>query len=368
MAIIGPTHPLKGGVATHTTELAHQLADFEYEVDLFSWSRLYPSRLYPGEPTVPDGIPDVEPYPRTTHSLSWANPLSWWRVGRMVRGYDVIVIVHVVPALVPAHRVIMQTARGSGKQGRPRAVVVAHNVLPHESHPGAAQLVRVLLSGADGVMTHTTEQANLACQLGAGVVAATPLPPHLPGGPPVPRPVYEGPLRLVALGLVRPYKGIDLLLQALRAVPDVRLTIAGEMWGDAGAEVRRLAADPELSGRVEVRSGYVPATNIPALLAHHDVLALPYRSATASQNALLGFAHGLPVLATRTGGLADAIHDGVDGVLAEPGSVSALEEALRRLLTPGVITHLRAGVRRPDLRGPWRHYVNELIQVAGLTS
>lgn len=356
MAVVGPTHPLKGGVAAHTTELARHLADAGHDVELVSWSHLYPSRLYPGEQAVPQGVPDVAPFPRTSRHLSWARPGTWWQTGRRLRGLDLVIVVHVVPVVVPAHLVLL---RALGR--RTPVVVVAHNVLPHEAHVGAARLVGALLGKAARVVVHSGEQARLARELGAASVVEVPLPPHLPGGAPVERPSYDGPPRLLALGVVRDYKGIDLLLQALQAVPELRLTIAGEMWGAAGERVRALAAAPELAARVEVREGYVPATALVRLLAAHDVLALPYRSATASQNALLAFAHGLPVLATRTGTFAQDVRDGVDGLLVEPDSVEALAEAMRMLGEPGRLEALRRGVRPPDLERPWHQYLDAVV-------
>ena len=90
------------------------------------------------------------------------------------------------------------------------------------------------------------------------------LPPHLPGGPP-PQPLPSRPprepgepVRVLALGMVRAYKGIDLLLEAAAQVPGVTVTVAGEQWGASGARVREVAARPGLAGRVQVRAGYVP--------------------------------------------------------------------------------------------------------------
>lgn len=360
MAVVGPTHPYKGGVAAHTTELASHLAAAGHECDLVSWSHLYPSRLYPGEQAVPDGVPEVAPYARTTRPLSWARPDSWVQVGRRLRQYDLVVLVHVIPAVVPAHLALLAALRQRGGRG-PRVVVLAHNVLPHETHPGAAALVRAMFARADGVLVHSAEQAALAREHGAREVAVAPLPPFLPGGSPLPRPPYQGPPRLLALGMVRAYKGTDLLIEALAQVPGPTLTVAGELWGNAGVRVRDLAATPALRGRVEVRSGYVPATAIPTLLAEHDVMALPYRSATGSQNALLGFAHGLPVLATRVGTFPGEVHEGIDGLLAEPGSVDSLVAALRRLSEPGAVAGLQAGVRAPDLTSPWTTYLVALV-------
>lgn len=366
VAVVGPTHPYKGGVAAHTTTLAHQLAEAGHDVTLVSWSHLYPSRLYPGEQAVPGGTPDVEPFPRTVRALSWARPDTWVRTGRRLRDFDAVVVVHVIPAVVPAHLALLRAA-GSGRRGDstgPRAVVVAHNVLPHEPHPGDSALMRTLLERVDAVLVHSAEQARTAHDLGARRVSVADLPPHLPGGAPVERPDHDGPTRLLALGIVREYKGVDLLMRALAQVPGPTLTVAGEMWGEAGAAVKALAQDPRLRGRVQVHGGYVPADRLAPMLASHDVLALTYRSATASQNALLGQRHGLPVLASEVGTFGVQVRDGVDGLLVPPGDEEALVAALQRLADPAYAAKLRSAVRPPDLSGSWATYVGTLEALA----
>lgn len=366
VAVVGPTHPYKGGVAAHTTTLAHQLAEAGHDVTLVSWSHLYPSRLYPGEQAVPGGTPDVEPFPRTVRALSWARPDTWVRTGRRLRDFDAVIVVHVIPAVVPAHLALLRAA-GSGRRGDstgPRAVVVAHNVLPHEPHPGDSALMRTFLERVDAVLVHSAEQARIAHDLGARRVSVADLPPHLPGGAPVERPGHDGPTRLLALGIVREYKGVDLLMRALAQVPGPTLTVAGEMWGEAGAAVKALAQDPRLHGRVQVHGGYVPADRLAPMLASHDVLALTYRSATASQNALLGQRHGLPVLASEVGTFGVQVRDGVDGLLVPPGDEEALVAALRRLADPAYAAKLRSAVRPPDLSGSWATYVGTLEALA----
>lgn len=368
VAVVGPTHPYKGGVASHTTTLAHELAEAGHDVRLVSWSHLYPSFFYPGEQSVPaGGEPDVPPFEPTERSLSWARPDTLVRGGRALRDVDVIVVVHVIPPVVPLHLLLLRAA-GAGRtssSGRgPRSVVICHNVLPHEPHPGDAALVRSMFRRVDAVVVHSPDQARIARELDAPHVVVSELPPHLPGGDPVERAPHEGPARLLALGLVRGYKGIDLLMRAMMRVPDVTLTVAGEMWGEAGTTIRGLAHDPRLRGRVEVHGGYVPAERIAPLLAQHDVLALTYRSATASQNVLLAHQHGLPVLASSVGTFGEQVRDGVDGILVPPGDEDAIVAALERLRDPDEVARLRSGVRPPDLTGPWARYVGTLEAVA----
>src|SRR6478609_9700276 len=371
LAVVGPTHPHTGGIAAHTTMLAHHLQDAGHDVVLVSWAHLHPSGLHRDDVAVPRGgveVPEVPPFPRTIPALSWARPDTWVRVGRRLRDLDAVVVVHAIPPAVPAHLALLRaagavpTAQGATAvpATRPQSIVVCHNVLPFETRPGDARLMGLLLSRVDSVLVHSADQATLAHDLGARRVSVADLPPHVPGGLPISRGARPGPTRLLALGLVREHKGIDVLLRAMRTVPEVTLTIAGEMSAPVRRVVSTLSSDPSLAGRVEVREGYVPADALAALLADHDVLALPYRTPTASQNVVLGHAHGLPVLASDVVPFSQQVVDGVNGLLVPPDDERALAGALRRLGDRELRRRLADGVHTPDLSGPWAHYLGTI--------
>ncbi|MEO7448558.1 MAG: glycosyltransferase family 4 protein, partial [Humibacillus sp.] len=381
IAVVGPTHPHTGGVAAHTTMLAHHLQDAGHDVVLVSWAHLHPSHSHRVDVVVPRGgaeVPEVPPFPRTIKALSWARPDTWVRVGRRLRDVDAVVVVHATPAVVPAHLVLLRAAgalpgaRAGAPAGldspgaRPQSVVICHTVLPVEPRPGDAALMGRLLSRVDAVLVHSLDQARLARDLGATRVSVADLPPHVPGGERVTRGPRPGPTRLLALGLIREHKGVDVLLRAMRSAPDVTLTIAGEVSGSTRRVVATLTCDPLLAGRVEVREGYVPADALAALLADHDVLALTYRSATASQNVALAHSHGLPVLATDVDPFSQQVLDGVNGLLVPPDDEHALVAALLRLGDPEVRRALADGVHTPDLTGPWAHYLGT-IEALSLT-
>jgi glycosyltransferase involved in cell wall biosynthesis len=366
IAVVGPTHPNTGGIVHHTTELAHHLAEAGHAVDLLSWSAQYPGFLHPGTIRVPADEPEVRVFPRTRYALAWWNPLTWWRTGSRLRHYDAVVLVHAATVQVPTYLAMLKAFRGrrGAAARRPRVVVVAHNVLPHERHRGDATLVRALFSRVDGVLVHSEELAELARPMvsaGAQVVVAD-IPPHLPVAPQPRRSVSldEPPHnQLLFFGTVRRYKGLDVLLRALANVPDVRLVVAGDIWSGAGA-LRDQIASLGLTERVTLRSGYVAGATIPALFRDVDALVLPYRAGTASQNVLLAHAMGVPVIATRAGTLGAQVHDGVDGMLAEPDDVPELTSALRRFYAPGMPARLRAAVPAVDIESSWTGYVEVL--------
>lgn len=360
IAIVGPTFPYKGGGAAHTTELAHRLADAGHHVTIESWSAQYPAFLYPGVQTV--DVPDGPPFPATRRALSWRRPDGWLRAGRRIgAACDALVLAVLSPVQVPAYLGILRGARRAGV----RTVALCHNVLPHERRAVDVTLMRALLRRTDTVLVHSDQQAGLARALlgprARTTVRVAGLAPHLPDGAaparspaPAERPVTR---RVLFFGMVRPYKGLDLLLRALARGPeDLRLTVAGEFWGGV-EETERLITELCLTDRVELRPGYVPAADVPDLFARADALVLPYRSATASQNAWLGFAHGVPVIATGAGALADHVRDGVDGLLCTPGDIDDLATALARYYAPGEPERLRAGVRPVDPEPHWHRYL-----------
>jgi glycosyltransferase involved in cell wall biosynthesis len=362
VALVGPTHPHTGGIVHHTTELAHQLSAAGHEVDLVAWSAQYPGFLHPGTLNVPGGEPEVRIYPRTKSPLAWWNPISWWRAGSSLRGYDAIAIVHAATVQVPAYLTLLKAATRGPK--KPRVVVVAHNVLPHERHRGDAMLVKALFSKADAVLVHSDELARLArATAGSSTeVVVAEIPPHLPVFPQARKPIdseAEPFNRLLFFGTVRPYKGLDVLLRALAEVPSVRLVVAGDIWSGAAA-LREQIASLGLGDRVHLRPGYVAGPDIPALFRDVDALALPYRAGTASQNVLLAHAMGVPVIATRAGTLGAQVHDGIDGVLANPDDVADLTAALKRFYAPGNPSKLRAGVPVVDIESSWAGYVEVL--------
>ena len=235
VALVGPTHPYKGGVAAHTTTLAHELAEAGHEVTLVSWSHLYPSALYPGEQAVPGGSPDVEPFPRTLRALL-GPPRHWVRTGRRLRDVDVIVVVHVIPAVVPAHRGPARRGRRPHVDDRSRAALGRHRA---QRPPARGPPRRPAAHGGVPVPRRRRRRPLRRAGEPRGILGAThvkelDLPPHLPGDPHrAPSAPGDTDVRLLSLGIVRDYKGVDLL--ATPRTPGTRLTVAGERGMPAAA-------------------------------------------------------------------------------------------------------------------------------------
>ncbi len=146
--------------------------------------------------------------------------------------------------------------------------------------------------------------------------------------PGVRRPLPDRPVALF-FGRAEPYKGLDVLVEAVRLLPsDVPLKV---VVAAHGGDAERLARDTADDQRFEWRLGFVRDEQIPSLFAESSFVVLPYRAATQSGVVPLAFANARSVVATTVGALPEAVEDGRTGMLVPPEDPNALAEALAAL-------------------------------------
>jgi glycosyltransferase involved in cell wall biosynthesis len=149
-----------------------------------------------------------------------------------------------------------------------------------------------------------------------------------------PRTAPSRPLELLFVGRLIREKGVLDLFDALAAVPEVRLTVAGaQLPTDRdGVErsLRHRAAAPGLAGRVTF-TGLVNKADMHALVARADALVLPSYREGVPRSLIEGFAAGRPAVATDVRGCRELVRDGVTGFLVPPGRPDRLAERLRAM-------------------------------------
>jgi glycosyltransferase involved in cell wall biosynthesis len=226
-----------------------------------------------------------------------------------------------------------------------------------------------VLTRCDGLFTHAEALAKRLARDYPGLPRAAHPLPATATGPLLDRAVARQSLGLPAgarvavfAGLIRPYKGVDLLLDAFASLPaesDWRLVVAGEAWGGLGRQLQRRAAGPDLAEKVRLDLRWQSEEELQKLLSAADLVVLPYRDGSQSAMAPLVLAAGVPVLTTRVGGLAEVVEDGVNGRLVAPGSAELLAEALATL-DHERLAALAAGARQTSSRLTWDGYAAAL--------
>jgi glycosyltransferase involved in cell wall biosynthesis len=170
---------------------------------------------------------------------------------------------------------------------------------------------------------------------------------------------------LLCYGAVRPYKGVDLALDALARVDPglrIKLVVAGRFWAgkrELELQVQRLG----LGDRVELRDRYVTNDETALLFAASDAVLLPYRSASQSGVAAMAFSYRKPIVATAVGGLPAVVRDGENGFLCPPGDAAALARAIESL--PSASERLREGVARGQQQYSFDRYARLIIEAVG---
>ena len=362
LTVFGSGHPYRGGIARTTTDLVQTLQARGHDMLFLTPRRQYPKWLFPGaSDRDPDACRRLE---CAEVMLDPLQPFSWQGSRRRALEHeaDVWILPYWTWAWSGLYRWLLRSRR-------PPVVAVAHNPADHGGGVLQLSAARSVLQRCDAVFTHAKIlEKELAAAYPGVPTASYPLPPPEIGELPLreeARRQLDIPVdRKVALflGLIRSYKGVDLLLEAISRQPldsSWLQVVAGEAWEDLGPALERQLRALGIEDRVQLRLGWVPEPEVPLLLAAADLVVLPYRSGSQSAVAPLALAAGLPVLSTRVGGLPEIVHNGVNGVLVKPGSVDGLVNAFEELTTEK-LAELAEGALANRSRLTWDGYAQAL--------
>jgi len=357
IGLLGPAHPLRGGITQYLALLAQELAR-THEVHYLSLLRQYPAFLFPGQSQVdPSASPLAVANERVLDPM---DPRTWGKAARRAQELklDALVYKWWLPYFGAAYAPVLAGARKGGAV----TLMIADNLVPHEKRPLDGFLTRLVTDRTDGYIVMSESVEKDARRL-------------LPGAPVrrVPHPVYaqygaagidraQARARhglagdvLLFFGFVRRYKGLDVLIDALPHVlarRPVTLVVAGEFYEPVAPIAQRITA-LGVGERVRLLDRYIPDEEVGELIAAADVVVLPYRSATQSGVVLVAYAGGCPVISTRVGGLPEVVEDGVTGYLVPPENPQALADAIVRYFEQGGRAAFAPAVETAALRYTW---------------
>lgn len=376
ICIVGPTYPYRGGIAHYTTLLVRHLADAGHWTRLYSFTRQYPKWLFPGKT-------DRDPSQVTLkvdceYLLDPINPLTWWRLYRRVRADrpDLLILQWWVPYWTPCLTMIARWIKHSTDIP---IVFVVHNVLPHDGGGFLdRRLTMTVLRLGDAFIVHSEQDRHrLQAMLPGATIVRTQLPTYVElttTSEGVPQQDLRAKLGLptdcpilLFFGLVRPYKGLEYLIQALPLVlkqRKVHLLVAGEFWSSPDF-YQRYAREFGVGDAVTFVNRYIPNEELSAYFGLADVVVLPFISATQSGSVQLAFGFDKPVITTRVGGLQEVVKDGVNGLLVPPQDEAALADAILRFFDKELAEPMRTAIaaERNDGEYSWSVLVGKLEEL-----
>lgn len=329
IVLVGPLRPFRGGVAQYNEQLARNISDY-CKLSRVSFKRLYPAFLYPGKSDKEPGAQAQGSQYANIIDAYWPPSLKKAASFIIQQKPDIVIVTWWTLFWQPGLAYLAQKLRKNGI----KVVYICHNVFDHDASKTVQFLSKRFLAYADGYIVHSSDEKKRLKYLypGAKVLNTNTLPvstdfPKAEGCL-----SKRGKLELLFFGFIRPYKGLDVLLDAMSRLTnehEVYLTIVGEIWGDKEAIKQKVIA---LGGEyVELHDEYVSSEQAAEYFSRADVVVLPYKSATGSAVAAQAFFYGKPILGTSVSGIRDVVKEGRTGWLVNPNSSEELADTITKL-------------------------------------
>jgi glycosyltransferase involved in cell wall biosynthesis len=219
-------------------------------------------------------------------------------------------------------------------------VLTAHDVLPRREE--ARRAWPDVLETAERVIVHSHRAVEQLVELGLGRERIARIPHPVFEGEELPPPSGR---TLLFFGLIRDYKGLDVLLEALPEIPEARLVVAGDPLDPVEQE--------DLDGRVEWRLGFRPEHEVRELMGRAAAVVLPYRRLDSSGVLATAIGYRRPVVVTDVGSLGEIVREFGAGEVVPPGDPQALAQAAARLLEPAALAAAHQGAGRAAQALTW---------------
>lgn len=327
--ILGTAYPFRGGLAVFNERLARQLQMEGHEVEVITFTLQYPSFLFPGKTQYSTEHPPTNL--NIKQLVNSCNPFNWLRVGLYIcrQKPDLLISCYWMAFFAPCYGIIQRIAKRNGKT---RCIGLVHNMIPHEPNLLDKLFAPFYVRNTDGFVA-----------LSESVVKdIDSLDKHIKPKTSYPHPIYDhygaqmeknvacqalniDPEKqyMLFFGLVRAYKGLDLLLDAFGKVkdqlPNLQLIIAGEFYEDEEKYRAQIQCN-QLDNRVIIHNDFIADADLCKYFGAADLIVQPYKSATQSGVTQVAFHFEKPMLVTNVGGLGEIVHDHKMGYAVEPNA------------------------------------------------
>jgi glycosyltransferase involved in cell wall biosynthesis len=333
--IIGPAHPLRGGLATYNERLCREWLLQGHDCSIITFSLQYPGFLFPGTTQYSE-----EPAPKDLRirvMLNSINPINWILSAMRIRKMqaDLVIVRYWLPFMGPC---LGSVLRLLGK--KTKIICIADNIIPHEKRFMDHAFTRYFVKPIDGFITMSEKVLDDLKQFSQKPARYVPHPVYDTFGDAVDKKTACQQLKLdegfryfLFFGFIRKYKGLDLLFEVIAQLKEhhffekypVRFLIAGEFYEDRSgydALVQRL----QIADYLEMHTHFINDSEVKFYFSASEVVIQPYRNATQSGITPLSYFYNKPTIVTQVGGLAKFVKHGQTGLIADADVNSLCEQ------------------------------------------
>ncbi|MBQ9475321.1 MAG: glycosyltransferase [Bacteroidales bacterium] len=368
IAILSCFYPYRGGISQFNSGLYKEL-EKEHTVCAFNFKRQYPGFLFPGKTqyvTENDNIQPVE----SVACLDTINPISWEKTATAIREWAPELLImrywnpwFALPLGFVARRMPPQC----------KVVAILDNVIPHEKHFFDRLLTKFFLGSADGFITLCREVASDLTALKKNArYSICHHPVYNNFGTAIPKEEAEeilgikhGRKNLLFFGLIRDYKGLDILIEAFdRLGPNFELIIAGEPYGSFEKYQRQMDASPGRK-RMHVFPRFIKDSEVKNFFSAADVCVLPYKSATQSGISAISYQFDVPLIVTDVGGLKETVGESGTGLVSPSATPAFIAQKINEFFeNPSIHKNCVESIRREKESLTWQNFSANLIKFA----
>jgi len=365
--IIGPAFPLRGGPAQFNENLCLELNKEGHDAQIISYKLQYPNFLFPGSSQFEKS--GSAPQDIKIHTiLNTINPFNWLMVARFIRKQkpDFILFRYWLPFFGPCLGTIGKLVRSHTK-----VLALTDNIIPHEKRIGDHVFTKYFVKNCDGFIAMSKVVLNDLSIFTQNLNKAySPHPMYQNYGDPISIDLARKKLNLnpqdkiiLFFGLIRHYKGLDILLEAL-AAPEIRsqgikLLIAGEFYDDKNFYLQ-LIKKLNLQDHVIVHDKFIPNDEVRDYFCASNLVAQTYRNATNSGVTMVGYFYEKPMLVTNVGGLSEIVPDEVCGYVVE-NNCALISEKVVDFFTKDREKEFVKNVKIEKRKYEWTEFINSLL-------
>ncbi|MBT8232663.1 MAG: glycosyltransferase [Saprospiraceae bacterium] len=343
---IGPAYPYRGGIAAFNENLATTFQTNGWTCKMFTFTQQYPNFLFPGKNQL--ATEDSPPNLSIKRGIYSMNPLNWLKISKEIieEKPDLVITQYWMPFMAPAFGTILRGIKKGYKKAK--CVTIVHNFKPHESRIGDKQL-SLYISNRTDLLVSLSESvsADIYNSIKDGKVATLFHPIYDHYGDIIDQKEAQQKLLLdpnykylLFFGLIRSYKGLDNLINALTLLKtnkQYKLIIAGEFY-ESEKKYVKLISELGLEDQIIINNQYIPNEQISYYFCAADAIVLPYKSATQSGVVPIAIHFEKPVIVTKVGGLTQLIQENQIGLIAE-STPESIGEQIDNFLDQKTVLH-----------------------------
>ena len=369
IALISVAPPYRGGISKHTSILVEKLS-LHHSVDVINYSRQYPNFLFPGKTQYLD---DISESPNNYRSIDSINPLSWFKTGNRLamKKYDLVIFRFWNPFFAPALGIIAGLIKK--KSPKSKLMSLCDNILPHEKTPMGDFLTTYLFQKLDGHIVQSSQTEKELQEVVDDPIYEKRFHPIYTNFPrKIDKYTARNKLGLTAkyiilyFGIIRDYKGFDILLNAIAKLKnsdlDFHLIAGGECYGN-DEKYTQLISDLKISDFITWHNKYIPESDVAEYFSAADVVALPYRSASQSGITQIAYYYDIPVIVTKVGGLPEIVDDGQSGFTIETENPTELANVLETHLKKGTFLEMENYIKTFKQKFSWESFIEGIEAV-----